>query len=393
MNRARSNSVSARSKPASGRTNSLIARSNPASAARSQNVSASSGWKKGPDGSWIRSDSVSARSNSVSGRSARSPEPTSLKPRSPESSSVKARSPEPTSVGAHSPEATSESFFARTVREKPTAAPDPQALPPNGTFADLVLSVVKTPNPQDDVRGQPGEKLLLDKICRWFEARKIKYEADVSWGVHAVLTGPGGAGSRPGLLLSAHLDSDHFRLEDLAALRVEGDQLICPGQVGLDCKTGVAIILSVLQRLQESASRMPRRWQVHVMFHVGEEAGQKGAFRAPLPRLIAGKVRHAIVVDRMTSGAGAPRDKVTRKHVRHAVTSYKGVPLLDESGPELMEHLGRGLGSALGTKPQRLPTCESPNCADALELRGRHVAEVAAPQLLEALRAKGSALS
>ena len=56
--------------------------------------------------------------------------------------------------------------------------------------------------------------------------------ASGSWGVHAVLTGPGGAGSQPGILLSGHLDSDHLDIKDLKNLRVEGDQLVCPGQVG-----------------------------------------------------------------------------------------------------------------------------------------------------------------
>ena len=71
-------------------------------------------------------------------------------------------------------------------------------LPTHGTFADLVLSLVATPNPQDDGDGNPGEKLILDKVCRWLKARDIPYTSDVSWGVHAVLTGPGGAGSRSG---------------------------------------------------------------------------------------------------------------------------------------------------------------------------------------------------
>ena len=105
-------------------------------------------------------------------------------------------------------------------------------LPTHGTFADLVLSLVATPNPQDDGDGNPGEKHILDKVCRWLKARDIPYTSDVSWGVHAVLTGPGGAGSQPGILLSGHLDSDHLDIKDLKNLRVEGDQLVCPGQVG-----------------------------------------------------------------------------------------------------------------------------------------------------------------
>ena len=180
-----------------------------------------------------------------------------------------------------------------------------------------------------------------------------------------MLTGPGGAGSQPGILLSGHLDSDNLDIPDLKNLRVEGDQLLCPGQVGLDCKTGVAIALSVLQRLQDaprepeslakgpSAAGMPRSWQVHVLFTVGEEAGQKGAFRAPLPKLLPGKVRYAIVVDRMTRGSGAPR--ADGGYVRHAVTEYKGVPLLDGSGAALLEHLAKGKAHATGTTVRPMP--------------------------------------
>ena len=61
-------------------------------------------------------------------------------------------------------------------------------LPPRGAFADLVLSLVGTPNPQHDVHNKPGEKHILDKVCRWLKARDIPYTSDLSWGVHAVLT-------------------------------------------------------------------------------------------------------------------------------------------------------------------------------------------------------------
>ena len=128
---------------------------------------------------------------------------------------------------------------ALAVEKQAAAAADEQAataaskeLPPRGAFADLVLSLVATPNPQHDVHNKPGEKHILDKVCRWLKARDIPYTSDLSWGVHAVLTGPGGAGSQPGILLSGHLDSDHLDIKDLKNLRVEGDQLVCPGQVG-----------------------------------------------------------------------------------------------------------------------------------------------------------------
>ena len=76
------------------------------------------------------------------------------------------------------------------------------------------------------------------------------------------------------------------------------------------------------------------------VFTVGEEAGQKGAIRAPISRLLAGKVRLGFVVDRMTRGARAPRDGKGRA-LRHAVSSYKGVSLLEpKSGDELLVAAG-----------------------------------------------------
>ena len=235
-------------------------------------------------------------------------------------------------------------------------------------FAELVCSVVSIPNPQHLVGGEPGEAALASWICSWLAERDIPHECDLAWGVHAVLTGPDGAGE-PGMLLEAHMDSDHLSIPDLKHLRIDGTVLRCQGQVGLDCKTGIAIALSVLDSLRQGAAGA---WQVHALFTVGEESGQKGAIRAPLPRLLAGKVRCGLVIDRMTSGRGCPHD-ASGKPMRHAVNMYKGVPLLEpQSGPELLAHLSAAIG-------QPVPLVESPNCSDAIELRGRWDAEILAP--------------
>merc|ERR1712176_602184 len=64
---------------------------------------------------------------------------------------------------------------------------------------------------------------------------------------------------------------------------------------------------------------------------------------------------------------------------------YKHVPLLDAAcGDDLMGHLEDSM-RLLRLLPAdvRLPRIESPNCADALELRGRWDAEVVAPQILQ----------
>jgi len=254
-------------------------------------------------------------------------------------------------------------------------------------FAELVCSIVRVPNPQRLVAGQPGETKLAQFVCRWLAEHKIAHEWDPSWGVHAVLTGPDGPGA-PGCLLAAHMDSDHLDTKDLANVHVKGRTLVCPGLVGLDCKTGVAIALSVLERLQSAPALGDKTaWQVHCLFTVGEESGQKGAIRAPIGRLLAGRVRFGFVIDRMTSGSKCPRGGPSNAPQRHVVTMYKNVPLLDESegssGARLLEHLNAAWKTS---EPQKaftaaLPRIESPNCADAIELRGRFLAEVIGPSI------------
>ena len=248
------------------------------------------------------------------------------------------------------------------------------------SFADLVCSVVRVPNPQHNVGGEPGESELARFICNWLDKRAIPHTCDMSWGVHACLTGSEGTGA-PGVVLVAHLDSDHLHLPDVKGVRVDekNSRLITKGQVGLDCKTGVAIALSVLERLLQNPAGA---WNVHCLFTVGEESGQKGAIRAPIGTLLGGKVRYGIVIDRMTSGSNCPTDE-NFQPTRHLVTSYKGVPLLEGthgSGNELIKQLSKAAGLS-----KLLPTIESPNCADAIELRGRWDAEIVAPALLKGL--------
>jgi len=254
-------------------------------------------------------------------------------------------------------------------------------------FASLVNSIVSVPNPQQNVSGEPGEAKLAQHICEWLTDHGIEYEADLKWGVHAKLTGPDGPGG-PGMLLGAHMDSDHLKISDLRNIhldRTKGNQgtLMCPGQVGLDCKTGIAIALSVLERLQQAPPA--GGWQVHCLFTIGEESGQKGAVLAPVQRLLQNHVRYGIVIDRMTRGANAPVDS-HGKPLRHAVSVYKGVPLLAaSSGAELLHHLNVGVAAVDPSAAARgaLPLIESPNCADAIELRGRWDAEVIAPMVGE----------
>eukprot|EP00404_Azadinium_spinosum_P030334 CAMPEP_0180561984 /NCGR_PEP_ID=MMETSP1037_2-20121125/3670_1 /TAXON_ID=632150 /ORGANISM="Azadinium spinosum, Strain 3D9" /LENGTH=370 /DNA_ID=CAMNT_0022578657 /DNA_START=66 /DNA_END=1175 /DNA_ORIENTATION=+ len=254
-------------------------------------------------------------------------------------------------------------------------------------LSELMLQVLSIPNPQYVIQGRAGEAALLDFVCRWLDARAIPYESDIAWGVHAVLTssagqsvGSGAPASKPAVLLAAHLDSDNLDVDALASLRLDATEHVIrhKGDVGLDCKTGVCIALSVLEHLRP----VPPGCCVHVLFTVGEESGQKGAIRAPLPELLAG-VRYGIVIDRMTTGSAAPRG--LGQPLRHVVTKYKGVPLLDEnSGDDLMRLLEKSINlvesECKGTIS--LKGIESPNCSDALELCGRWKAEVVGRKLL-----------
>mmetsp|Transcript_56286 Transcript_56286/g.174508 ORF Transcript_56286/g.174508 Transcript_56286/m.174508 type:complete len:385 (+) Transcript_56286:93-1247(+) len=255
---------------------------------------------------------------------------------------------------------------------------------------DLALQFVGIWNPQHAVQTfwgpEPGEAALLRAVCRWLDARQIAYESDVTWGVHAVLESPAGPPEKPGVLLAAHLDSDHLAGEEaMSSLSLDRArrELTCEGEVGLDDKSGVAIVLSVVERLRAGHVRgVPPRWSLHLLFTVGEESGQKGALRAPLPRLLAGRVRHGVVVDRRTAGPGAPA--AWGRCMRHVVSAYRGVQLLDpRCGEELLQLLGRGLrfaGEQADDSPP--PAVASPNCSDALELRGRWDAEVLGPWVL-----------
>eukprot|EP00930_Biecheleria_cincta_P075251 TRINITY_DN62418_c0_g1_i1.p1 TRINITY_DN62418_c0_g1~~TRINITY_DN62418_c0_g1_i1.p1 ORF type:complete len:519 (-),score=68.01 TRINITY_DN62418_c0_g1_i1:64-1620(-) len=246
-------------------------------------------------------------------------------------------------------------------------------------FAQLVHDVVKIPNPQntDEATGRAGEADLMDWIVAWLKQRNIQCEYDYLWGVHASI----GSAELPGVLLSAHLDSDHLRVGDCSNIVIRGNDLwIGKGEVGLDDKTGVAICLSVLERLLAGQVLVP--YHVHVMFTVGEESGQKGAIRCPLARLIGRKVRHALVIDRQTRGSSAPT-KPNGRPLRHAVSSYKDVPLMDPDSKDEMVNCLTVAMRAVGElgDMETIALIESPNNADALEWRGRWDADVVAPIL------------
>lgn len=254
-----------------------------------------------------------------------------------------------------------------------------EAAPVDQRFAQLVYDVVRIPNPQDTdpATGRVGEAGLVDWIVAWLQERNIQCEYDYSWGLHASM----GSADLPGVLLSAHLDSDHLTVGDCHYIQIRGNDLwkgSC--QVGPDDKTGVAICLSVIERLLAGHLSVP--YHVHVVFTVGEESGQKGAIRCPLARLFGRQVRHALVIDRQTRGSCAP-NKPDGGPLRHAVSRYKDVPLMDsDSRNEMVNCLSIAMRAVGELGPEEsIALMQSPNNADALEWRGRWDADVVAPTL------------
>ena len=67
--------------------------------------------------------------------------------------------------------------------------------------------------------------------------------------------------------------------------------------------------------------------------------------------------------------------------------------LYRDQAPPMLQHQPPEGAVDAGGAPRPLPTCVSPNCADALELRGRWDAEVAARQLVAAGAAAVPAVS
>lgn len=257
-------------------------------------------------------------------------------------------------------------FRGAAATVQPNASPHLLPRPRNKSttayvpLPQLALEVVGLPNPQRNwPDGRVGESRMLDWLGAWFAARGIPFSFDPSWGIHAVLTSAAGAaGTRDGaegergVLLSGHLDSDHLDLAALPSLRLSSDgaELRFDGEVGLDDKSGVAVALSVLERLRVGGDQTTP-WSLHVLFTVGEESGQKGAVRAPVAALIGGRVRYAIVIDRMTGGRRAPTGR-SGKPLRHVVGTYKGVRLHDgDSWRTMHGHLraaAREVGEADG---------------------------------------------
>eukprot|EP00466_Bigelowiella_natans_P012303 jgi/Bigna1/86021/estExt_fgenesh1_pg.C_70277 len=276
--------------------------------------------------------------------------------------------------------------ISRALVEAPTGKRETKTAFSRQDFYELVRDVVKVQNPQvSQQTGEIGEGALMRSVCRWFHDRDIKYIADPKWGVFAeICSHTAGASNMPGVLFNAHLDSVN---PSVGNVRIEGDWLKYDGDAGLDCKTGVAIILGAIEHLRTNSKETKMQtscpWNICVYFSVGEESGQKGAMRFPIRDLLwdeklqRAKACYCITVDRKTNARNCPRDR-DGNALRHVVGRYKGVDLIgDRMRDVMLKRLGHAFSRA-GIPSTAIPVkaIESPNNADTLELKARWDIEV-----------------
>ena len=124
---------------------------------------------------------------------------------------------------------------------KPSPPNGARGLPPEESLEQILLQVVRIPNPQyADKNGAPGESAIWSFCRAWLEARGLRVEASLEWGLHAVVGESGrDGGGGGGVLLGAHLDSDHLEPRACAGARVVAGEdgartLVADGEVGLD---------------------------------------------------------------------------------------------------------------------------------------------------------------
>ncbi len=222
------------------------------------------------------------------------------------------------------------------------------------------------------------EHKMMEFISEWLHERSIPFISDIAWGIYfkQEFNIPCNS-SRKGVLLSAHMDSDHlsntiqslhetkFTLDNQGLFHF--DKL--DGEIGLDDKTGITVILSIIDKLL-NASVTGCVTPVTVVFSVQEEVGQKGMMLVPTSILesIAKDASYGIVVDRMSKKF---------KNQRHVVTSYNNVSLLSQ-GEVFLDKLN--LAAKRAGISEKIVDTLSDSCSDALEWRGRIDAEVLLPK-------------
>ncbi len=236
------------------------------------------------------------------------------------------------------------------------------------------------------------EEPMIDHVTEWLEVNvhehfpiDIRPECGVLTGVRI---GPN-EGKKRAVMFSAHLDTKgavlggavegvHYIFDD--ANRRWGFPM-GRGAVGVDDRTGIAVILSTLREIGEAmnghandygwVNGLEDGFDLLTLFTVTEEVGQLGSLRMPVEWLTETMVRHTISIDRHSYGRVG---NGVNAQGRHYVSSYRGVQLLSDDD-ELHELIGQD------HFPHHPNGELSPNCADALEIKGRWLAEHVLPSL------------
>eukprot|EP00873_Tetraselmis_striata_P043501 jgi/Tetstr1/463765/TSEL_008581.t1 len=225
-----------------------------------------------------------------------------------------------------------------------------------------------------------GEAELLEKVAGWLRERGIECVSDTSWGLwfqYTDTSDPMREAQDP-LLLMAHLDSEERYLDrkGMAGIKynVFADEFCFRGPIGLDCKTGIVMVLAIVEQIM---SGLIPGASVKVLFTVAEEIGQRGLLRMPRDVLaaITQDVKFVIALDRSTEAGG---DLVPGRHV---IKHYCGVDMISPGGQAWLDKMLRL--ACISAKVPLLIQTESPNCSDILELKMRHECELVLPAAAE----------
>ncbi|KAL9656190.1 hypothetical protein ABK040_007807 [Willaertia magna] len=188
--------------------------------------------------------------------------------------------------------------------------------------------------------------------------------------------------NRDGVLLMCHLDSDHLADSEEEASNIEwkeeNDKLYfnLDGDIGLDDKTGVTVILNTLLKIEELKKQNKLDRTIYILFSVQEEVGQKGVFRIPKETLadIVNECSFVIAVDRMSL-----RHPLQQ---RHAVVNYRKVPtVIPTHHPTFVNSLD--IAAKKIGEEQGVDGIDSDFCSDILEIRIRVDSEIIAPKLID----------
>ena len=206
-----------------------------------------------------------------------------------------------------------------------------------------------------------GERALVERIRGWLvEGGHVTAIDHGPWGLR-FRAGSADTGTA-GLLLSAHLDSSGVGPDPGVRFDRRRAVFTFPegaARAGVDDKTGIVVLLALAALVRDA--RAPGFWG---LLTTREEVGQRGALEMPIGWMKDEGIAVALAVDR--------RSDRHPDGCRHVVSSYHGVAL-DPEG-RLADPLQAAVRSVTG---EALADCPSPNCSDALELRGRWDAEIA----------------